>query len=113
MDFLLVCLFFVGGDRDLDRDLVRDREEESELLLEVSLSSLESSEPSVSVSSSTPDKLGVPINQILDSYEHSELSQFSKNLNHEKKNIIDQTVDNVKMRLNLVLIFTAFKYLML
>jgi len=60
VDFLLVCLFFVGGDRDLDRDLVRDREEESELLLEVSLSSLESSEPSVSVSSSTPDKLGVP-----------------------------------------------------
>ena len=79
MDFLLVCFFLVGGDRDLDRDLVRDREEESELLLEVSLSSLESSEPSVSVSSSTPDKLGVPINQILDSYEHSELSQFSKN----------------------------------
>ena len=80
MDFLLVCcLFLVGGDRDLDRDLVRDREEESELLLEVSLSSLESSEPSVSVSSSTPDKLGVPIvNQILDSYEHSELFQFSK-----------------------------------
>ena len=79
MDFLLVCcLFLVGGDRDLDRDLVRDREEESELLLEVSLSSLESSEPSVSVSSSTPDKLGVPIvNQILDSYEHSELFQFS------------------------------------
>lgn len=62
MDFLLVCLFLIGGDRDLDRDLVRDREEESELLLEVSLSSLESSEPSVSVSSSTPDKLGVPIN---------------------------------------------------
>ena len=80
MDFLLVCcLFLVGGDRDLDRDLVRDREEESELLLEESLSSLESSEPSVSVSSSTPDKLGVPIvNQILDSYEHSELFQFSK-----------------------------------
>ena len=80
MDFLLVCcLFLVGGDRDLDRDLVRDREEESELLLEVSLSSLESSEPSVSVSSSTPDKLGVPIvNQILDSYGHSELFQFSK-----------------------------------
>ena len=78
MDFLLVCLFLVGGDRDLDRDLVRDREEESELLLEESLSSLESSEPSVSVSSSTPDKLGVPIvNQILDSYEHSELFQFS------------------------------------
>ena len=62
MDFLLVCcLFLVGGDRDLDRDLVCDREDESELLLEVSLSSLESSEPSVSVSSSTPDKLGVPI----------------------------------------------------
>ena len=79
MDFLLVCLFLVGGDRDLDRDLVRDREEESELLLEESLSSLESSEPSVSVSSSTPDKLGVPIvNQILDLYEHSELFQFSK-----------------------------------
>ena len=80
MDFLLVCcLFLVGGDRDLDRDLVRDREEESELLLEVSLSSLESSEPSVSVSSSTPDKLGVPIvNQILDLYEHSKLFQFSK-----------------------------------
>ena len=79
MDFLLVCLFLVGGDRDLDRDLVRDREEESELLLEESLSSLESSEPSVSVSSSTPDKLGVPIvNQILYSYEHSELFQFSK-----------------------------------
>ena len=78
MDFLLVCLFLVGGDRDLDRDLVLDREEESELLLEESLSSLESSEPSVSVSSSTPDKLGVPIvNQILDSYEHSELFQFS------------------------------------
>jgi hypothetical protein len=81
VDFLLVCLFLVGGDRDLDRDLVRDREEESELLLEESLSSLESSEPSVSVSSSTPDKLGVPIvNQILDSYEHSELFQFSKTL---------------------------------
>ena len=80
MAFLLVCcLFLVGGDRDLDRDLVRDREEESELLLEESLSSLESSEPSVSVSSSTPDKLGVPIiNQILDSYEHSKLFQFSK-----------------------------------
>ena len=71
MDFLLVCcLFLVGGDRDLDRDLVLDREEESELLLEESLSSLESSEPSVSVSSSTPDKLGVPtVNQILDSYQ--------------------------------------------
>ena len=69
MDFLLVCFFLVGGDRDLDRDLVCDREEESELLLEESLSSLESSEPSVSVSSSTPDKLGVPIvNQMLDSY---------------------------------------------
>ena len=79
MDFLLVCLFLVGGDCDLDRDLVLDREEESELLLEESLSSLESSEPSVSVSSSTPDKLGVPIvNQIFDSYEHYELFQFSK-----------------------------------
>ena len=43
MDFLPVCLFLGGGDRDLDRDLVLDREEESELLLEESLSSLESS----------------------------------------------------------------------
>ena len=86
MDFLLVCLFLVGGDRDLDRDLVRDREEESELLLEESLSSLESSEPSVSVSSSTPDKLGVPIvNQILDSYEHSELFSIFKNILSMKK----------------------------
>ena len=90
MDFLLVCLFLVGGDRDLDRDLVLDREEESELLLEESLSSLESSEPSVSVSSSTPDKLGVPIvNQILDSYEHSELFSIFKNfLSMKKKSLM-------------------------
>ena len=60
MVFLFETFFREGGGGDFGALFLGGGEADEAELLDVSLSSLESSEASVSVPSSTPDKLGVP-----------------------------------------------------